>query len=280
VNHPFLVGLEYAFQTNQKLYFVLQFMQGGELFQHLRAMKRFSEYQAKFYAASIVLGIGHMHNKNYIYRDLKLENLLLDGKGYAMITDFGLAKFITPEQRAMTFCGTPEYLSPEVLLGKGHNRPTDWWTLGVLIYEMIFGIPPFYNQVRKQMYQKIVKEAVVFKPNITISGPCMDIILKLLEKDQTKRLGSKNDSLEVISHPWFSEIDIDALTEKKLKAPFTPDLKNWEKNFDKEYMAEKPDDIKYAEIDDKVEIEILEKFQNEFNTMNYNKDLLPADGKK
>lgn len=277
VNHPFLVGLEYAFQTNQKLYFVMQFMQGGELFQHLRAMKKFTEFQSKFYASSIVLGIGHMHNKNYIYRDLKLENLLLDSKGYAMLTDFGLAKYIKSEDKAMTFCGTPEYLSPEVLLGKGHNRPTDWWTLGILIYEMMFGIPPFYNSNRKTMYQRIVKEPVVFKPNVTISDLAKDLIIKLLEKDQSKRLGSKSDSLEVISHPWFSEINLDLLTEKKLKAPFLPDLKNWEKNFDKEYIAEKIGESKEPDEKDKTELLALEKFQQEFLTLNYNKDAPKTD---
>lgn len=279
VNHPFLVGLEYAFQTNQKLYFVMQFMQGGELFQHLRSFRRFSEPQAKFYAACIVLGLGHMHNKNYIYRDLKLENLLLDEKGYAMLTDFGLAKNIRADEKAMTFCGTPEYLSPEVLLGKGHNRPTDWWTLGILIYEMVFGIPPFYERNRKLMYQKIVKEAAVFKPTVVISDKCKDIILKLLEKDPAKRLGSASDSLEVLSHPWFSEIDLTLLTERKLKSPFLPDLNNWEKNFDKEHIAAKIGEADEINENEKVEIETLEKFQKDFSTLNYNKDHPVSNGK-
>ena len=146
VNHPFLVGLEYAFQTPEKLYFVLEFMQGGELFQHLRRQKRFGEKQAKFYAACITLGLGHLHNKNYIYRDLKLENLLLDTDGYAKLTDFGLAKFVEKDEVALTFCGTPEYLSPEVILGKGHNRPADWWSLGILIAETGTTVPTSGNR--------------------------------------------------------------------------------------------------------------------------------------
>ena len=276
INHPFLVGLDYAFQTDEKLYFVLQFMKGGELFQHLKRAKRFSEYQAKFYAAAIILGLGHLHNKNFIYRDLKLENLLLDEKGYAMLTDFGLAKFIKKDEKALTFCGTPEYLSPEVILGKGHNRPADWWSLGILIYEMMFGIPPFYTQDIKQMYRRIIKEAVVFKPGVTVSADAKDIILKLLEKDPNRRFGTTADSLEVMSHPWFADIDFELLVQKKLKAPFIPDLNNWEKNFDKDFINE---ELRKSDAVDskkgKVELTDLKKMQDDFKDLNFNKDANP-----
>ena len=248
-------------------------MKGGELFQHLRRLKRFPEVQAKFYAASIVLGLGHLHNKNYIYRDLKLENLLLDEKGYAMLTDFGLAKFIKAEEKALTFCGTPEYLSPEVILGKGHNRPTDWWSLGILIYEMIFGLPPFYNSNMQAMYRKIIREEVVFKPGVPVSANAKDIILKLLDKNPEKRFGSNADSLEVMSHPFFADIDFDLLTAKNLKAPFLPDLQNWEKNFDKDFISEelrKSDSGKNPA--NKVDLEDLKVFQKDFATLNWNKD--------
>lgn len=273
VNHPFLVGLDYAFQTDEKLYFVLQFMKGGELFQHLRRQKKFPEPQAKFYAACITLGLGHLHNKNYIYRDLKLENLLLDEKGYAMLTDFGLAKFIKSDEKAMTFCGTPEYLSPEVILGKGHNRPADWWSLGILIYEMIFGIPPFYTSNMQAMYRRIIREEVIFKPGVTISAAGKDLILKLLEKNPDNRCGTIADSLEVMSHPWFTEIDFENLTSKKVKPPFAPDLQNWEKNFDKDFINEElrlSDSQKNPE--NKIDMNLLKDFQKEFETLNFNKD--------
>ena len=269
VNHPFLVGLEYAFQTPEKLYFVMEFMQGGELFQHLRNQRRFTEEQSKFYAACITLGLGHLHNKNYIYRDLKLENLLLDEHGYAKLTDFGLAKFIKSDEKAVTFCGTPEYLSPEIIMSKGHNRPSDWWSLGILIYEMMNGIPPFYDRIQQRMYKKIVKEQVKFKPNVKISDNCKDIILKLLNKNQHKRLGSEADSLEVLSHPWFKDLDWSKLLERKLKAPFIPEVsgEKWLKNFDKEFTDEKVRDTKI-----KVDFKVIKAFQKEFEELDYNKD--------
>ena len=269
VNHPFLVGLEYAFQTPEKLYFVMEFMQGGELFQHLRRQKRFGEKQAKFYAACITLGLGHLHNKNYIYRDLKLENLLLDEDGYAKLTDFGLAKFVEKDEVALTFCGTPEYLSPEVILGKGHNRPADWWSLGILIYEMLYGIPPFYSSDVQTMYRKAIREKVVFKKKTSISKEAKDIILKLLHKSQKKRLGSQADSLEVLSHPWFDDLDWSKLLEKKLKSPFKPEIKGdaWLRNFDDEFTQEEARDSIA-----KVDLKKLQKFQDEFAELNFNID--------
>jgi len=247
-------------------------MQGGELFQHLRTFKRFSEDQARFYAACITLGIGHLHNKNYIYRDLKLENLLLDENGYAKLTDFGLAKNLAKDEKANTFCGTPEYLAPEVILSKGHNRPADWWALGILIYEMLFGIPAFYSSNPQQMYKKIVKDEVTFKPGVVVSDQAKDIITKLLVKDQTKRLGSQNDSLEVLSHPFFAQIDINKLLTRQLKAPFIPDTSadGWIKNFDSEFTREKPSDTHIQ-----VTEEELKKFAEEFKGMDYNIDLDP-----
>lgn len=271
VNHPFLVGLVYAFQTPDKLYFVMEFMKGGELYQHLMKLDRFTEYQAKFYAACIIMALGHLHNNDYIYRDLKLENILLDDQGYAKLTDFGLAKFVKSDEKALTFCGTPDYLSPELLLGHGHNRPADWWSLGILIYEMIYGMPPFYSSNVQNMYRKIVREPVVFKSEVSASDLCKDLITKLLHKDQKLRLGSQADSLEVLSHPWFADLDWSKLVERKLEAPFKPktDGDTWMNNFDKEFMNEN-----IRDTNAKVDLEVLKSFQKEFDELTYNKSLL------
>jgi serum/glucocorticoid-regulated kinase 2 len=273
VNHPFIVGLEYAFQTDSKLYFVLEFMQGGDLYQCLSKAKQFSEKQAKFYTACIALALGHLHKKNYIHRDLKLENILLDEMGYAKLTDFGMAKFINNEQKALTFCGTPHYLSPEVILGRGHNRPTDWWSLGVLIYEMIYGAPPFINTNRGELYKKIVRENFSFRPGVNISEGCKDFIFRLLIKDQTKRLGSQGDMAEIFDHPWLVDIEIHKLLERKAKAPFVPDVSDnkWESNFDDKLIKQK---IRESEISPvKVDLNQLKEFQKEFEGLNFSKEL-------
>lgn len=271
VNHPFLVSLDYAFQTESRLYFVMEFMRGGELFTHLRRLKRLTESQAKFYAACIAVGLGHLHNSNFIYRDLKLENLLLDDNGYAKLTDFGLAKFLAEDKKALTFCGTPEYLSPEVILGKGHNRATDWWSLGILIYEMIFGIPPFYSQKQDDMFKKIVRENFVFKQGIQVTDECKDVITRLLDKSMTSRLGTQNDSLEILAHPWFKEIDLGQLLSKTIKAPFVPEVSgdNWEKNFDEEFTSER---IRLSQLNpERVNVDALGHLQKEFADMNFSK---------
>lgn len=134
INYPFLVNLAYAFQTASNLHFAMQFMRGGELFQHLSVARKFDEQRALFYAAEISLALGHLHSKDIIYRDIKLENVLMDEEGHVSLTDFGMAKIVKEDQTAMTFCGTPEYIAPEVLKGKGYTRAADWWSLGILLY--------------------------------------------------------------------------------------------------------------------------------------------------
>lgn len=274
INHPFLVSLQYAFQTDQKLYFVMEFMKGGELFQHLKRVKQFTETQTKYIAACIVLALGHLHNKDYIYRDLKPENVLLDQNGYCKLTDFGLAKFLKPVDLARTFCGTPEYLAPEVILDKGCNRPADWWSLGVIVYEMIYGIPPFYSTNVQKMYKNIVFNELKFKKNTSCSDEAKDFIAGLLSKKPKKRLGSQADALEVMNHPWLSDINWPKLLEKKLTLPYKP-LKpddDWEQNFDPLFMKQRPTDS-IAWIDPK----FLEKYQKDFEEFDFEPETIDTD---
>lgn len=144
-NHPFLVGMQYVFQTETKIFFVMKFVRGGELFLHLRKARNFEEKKAKFYSIIVAIALGHLHKKKIIYRDLKPENILLEEDGYISLTDFGLAKVLEQNEQAYSFCGTPEYLAPEILKESGHSFPVDWWALGILTYEMIVGFPPFYT---------------------------------------------------------------------------------------------------------------------------------------
>lgn len=266
VNHPFLVSLKYSFQSGSKIYFIMEFMKGGELFQHLRKVRRFTENQTKFITACLVLAIGHLHNKDYIYRDLKPENILLDSKGYAKLTDFGLAKFLKIEDRALTFCGTPEYLAPEVILDKGCNRPADWWSLGILVYEMIYGIPPFYSRSVQKMYKNTIKKGLKFKKGIECSDEGKDFIAGLLIKKSENRLGSVADSLEVMNHPWFQDFEWHKLLDKKLEPPYKPieNEKNWIKNFDPNFTAQNPTDSICF-----IDPSILDQFKKDFEEFDF-----------
>lgn len=216
-NHPFLVGMDFVFQSDLRLYFVMPFIEGGELYKHFTNNKRFPEEVVKFYAVQIALAIGHLHDKNIAHRDLKLENILIDKEGYLKIIDFGLAKILKDDELRKTLCGTPEYLAPEMITQKGHDKNIDWWALGVLIYEMLIGITPFYNRNRAVMMSKIQKSKIVFphkkKYNIEYSDEVKDIICQLLAKNQEKRLGYKDGIREVLQHPWFAVVDTSHILE-------------------------------------------------------------------
>lgn len=258
-SHPFLVSLKQALHTDTKIYFVMEFLKGGELFQHLKRVVRFKEEQAKFFVACLVSAIGHLHNADYIYRDLKPENILLDELGYAKLTDFGLAKFLKVSDLAKTFCGTPEYLAPEVILNKGCNRAADWWSLGILTYEMLFGAPPFYTKDVQEMYKRTLLNQVKFPTKNNVSRAGLDFIAGLLVKVPSRRLGSIADALEVMNHPWFAGFDWAALNAKTLQPPFKPQSLNWETNFDPDFIKEEPRDSK-CELD----LDLLAQFSKEF----------------
>ena len=225
-HYPFLVGLEYAFQTSTNIYFVMKFYRGGELYRHLQKKKRFSEESARFYGAQIALALGELHRNKIIYRDMKPENILLDADGYIALADFGLAKILDENQTTTTFCGTPEYIAPEIVSGVGHNKQVDWWGLGILLYEMIIGIPPFHSRNQHLLYQYIKTKEVIFpdpkKYGILISSAAKDIITKLLQKKPIDRLGGEKDVDDVIAHPFFKSIDVSKLLMKKLTPEYKP----------------------------------------------------------
>jgi serum/glucocorticoid-regulated kinase 2 len=264
---PFLVALEYAFQNPEKIFFVMRFMKGGELFQHLRQAKRFDENRAKFYAAEITLAIEHLHKMDVIYRDLKPENILMDEDGHVCLTDFGMAKIVRDGQLTTSFVGTPEYLAPEIIENKGHSKPVDWWSLGILIYEMIIGLPPFYNREQNQslMFKWIREKDVTFASKVPITDDAKDLILSLLIKNPDKRLGTKGGD-EIRNHKWFKDIDWKNLAEKKLTPPFKPKVTGDYDvdNFDEEFTSEDP-------INSMVDgnMKLVNKYQGEFEGMTF-----------
>lgn len=252
VNFPFLVSLQYHFKDNHNLYIVQEFVQGGEMFCHLRRLRRFTESHAKFYAAQVVLSLEYLHSLDIVFRDLKPENLLIDHHGYIKVTDFGFAKRI--QSRTWTLCGTPEYLAPEVILSKGYGKSVDWWSLGVLIYEMVSGYPPFYADQPIQIYEKIVSGKVKYPPQL--SDKVKDLLKNLLQVDLTKRYGNlKNGANDVKHHSWFSETDWLAIFEKKEKAPLIPKISS--KGDTRHFES-------YNESGATIRTTVTNKFQSEF----------------
>lgn len=231
IQHPFIVNLVSFFQDEHKLYMVLEYVPGGELFSHLRREGRFANDHAKFYSAEIVLAFQYLHSMHVVYRDLKPENLLIAKNGHLKITDFGFAKFV--EDRTWTLCGTPEYLAPEIIQSKGHGKSVDWWALGVLIFEMLAGYPPFYDENPFGIYQKILAGKIDFPRHFDTKAK--DLIKKLLTADRTKRLGClKNGAEDIKRHKWFSKLKWDDCFAMLLPPLYIPDVAgcNDTSNFD------------------------------------------------
>lgn len=224
------------------------------MFRHLVKVKRFPEATAKFFIVQVAIALGHLHSKKILYRDLKPENILFneDGTflflqtklGYLLLADFGLAKMVTKDELANSFCGTAEYLAPEMLTGTGHDYTVDWWALGILLYEMLVGIPPFFHRNKHRMYFLIKESPVNFpdpvKHGIEISSAAKDLIKKLLEKNKKKRLGAKQDIEEILAHPFFADINFDKLLKKELIPPYLPEITDELKYFDQK-LTQKED---------------------------------------
>lgn len=224
---PFIVGLKFSFQTQNDLFLVTDYMSGGELFWHLQKEGRFDEKRAKFYIAELILAIQHLHNNDIVYRDLKPENILLDANGHIALCDFGLSKAnLTQNDTTNTFCGTTEYLAPEVLLDEaGYTKMVDFWSLGVLVFEMCCGWSPFYAEDTQQMYKNIAFGKVRF-PRDTLSQEGRNFVKGLLNRNPKHRLGAIDDAEELKRHPFFGDVDWDILTKKLITPPFKPKLKS------------------------------------------------------
>lgn len=219
MNYPFLVKLYGTFQDPQSLFFILEYVVGGEFFTYLRTAGRLAEKTTKFYIGEIVLAFKYLHSRQIVYRDLKPENLLLDSRGHVRITDFGFAKFV--DFRTYTLCGTPDYLAPEIILNKGHGIAVDWWALGVLIFEMMAGYPPFFDDEAMGTYRKILKGKISYPTHF--SRNVKDLVGKLLQADLTKRYGNlKGGAEDIKRHPWFSEMDWEALENLQIKPAIVP----------------------------------------------------------
>ncbi|XP_067392077.1 ribosomal protein S6 kinase alpha-2 isoform X1 [Emydura macquarii macquarii] len=244
VNHPFIVKLHYAFQTEGKLYLILDFLRGGDLFTRLSKEVMFTEEDVKFYLAELALALDHLHSLGIIYRDLKPENILLDEEGHIKITDFGLSKeAIDHDKRAYSFCGTIEYMAPEVVNRRGHTQSADWWSFGVLMFEMLTGSLPFQGKDRKETMALILKAKLGMPQFLSIEA--QSLLRALFKRNPSNRLGAGLDGVEEIKrHLFFVTIDWNKLYRKEIKPPFKPAVGRPEDtfHFDPEFTSRTPTD--------------------------------------
>ena len=225
VAHPYTVSMIGSFKDDRYVFIVMEVVTGGEMFTHLRKARKFSDEVSKFYGLQVGSAFAFCHSKNIIHRDLKPENLLLTTQGYSKLTDFGFAKVVEPGARTYTLCGTPEYIAPEVLLNKGHGKPVDWWTLGILIYEMIVGQPPFCDEEPMGIYQKILAGKIYFPKYFDRNAKAL--VKKLVTADLSKRYGNlKAGSDDIIKHKWFADIDQDKMLKGEMKSPYQINVKD------------------------------------------------------
>ncbi|DAA13645.1 ribosomal protein S6 kinase beta-2 isoform X1 [Bos indicus] len=253
VKHPFIVELAYAFQTGGKLYLILECLSGGELFTHLEREGIFLEDTACFYLSEITLALGHLHSQGIIYRDLKPENIMLSSQGHIKLTDFGLCKESIHEGAVThTFCGTIEYMAPEILVRSGHNRAVDWWSLGALMYDMLTGSPPFTAENRKKTMDKIIRGKLELPPYLTPDA--RDLVKKFLKRNPNQRIGGgPGDAADVQRHPFFRHVNWDDLLARRVDPPFRPslqseeDVSQFDSHFTKQTPVDSPDDTTLSE---------------------------------
>ncbi|KAI0075072.1 protein kinase C [Panus rudis PR-1116 ss-1] len=239
--HPFLLGLHSCFQTETRVYFVMEYVSGGDLMLHIQR-KQFSLRQAKFYASEVLLALEYFHANGIIYRDLKLDNILLTLDGHVKVADYGLCKEdMWYGSTTSTFCGTPEFMAPEILLEQRYGRAVDWWAFGVLMYEMLLGQSPFRGDDEDEIFDAILEDEPLYP--ITMPRDAVSILQKLLTRDPTRRLGSgKTDAEEIKRHPFFKDVNFDDVLNKRIPPPYFPTINGSAdtSNFDEEFTREQP----------------------------------------
>ncbi|KAM7361163.1 protein kinase C isoform 1-T3 [Cochliomyia hominivorax] len=240
-NHPFLTALHSCFQTPDRLFFVMEYVNGGDLMFQIQKARRFEAARAAFYAAEVTLALQFLHSHGVIYRDLKLDNILLDQEGHCKLADFGMCKEgIMNGVLTTTFCGTPDYIAPEILKEQEYGASVDWWALGVLMYEMMAGQPPFEADNEDELFDSIMHDDVLYP--VWLSREAVSILKGFLTKNPEQRLGCLGDENEIRRHPFFSKLDWDELEKRNIKPPFRPKMKNPRdaNNFDTEFTKEEP----------------------------------------
>ncbi|KAJ3224500.1 Serine/threonine kinase [Clydaea vesicula] len=241
-HHPFLVNLHSSFQTDSRIYFVMEYVSGGDLMCHIQDKKRFPSARTKFYACEVLLALEYFHKNNIIYRDLKLDNILMTPEGHIKVADYGICKDnIGYGVTTRTFCGTPDYMAPEILLSNRYGRAVDWWSFGVLIYVMLVGRYPFHGDDELQILDAILDDSIEYPPNLP--RETFAILNQLLNRNPARRLGGgKMDAEEVKKHPYFNGVDWNAILSKQIPPPWKPTIKSPTdvSNFDSEFTKEKP----------------------------------------
>uniref|UniRef100_A0A4W5KS77 protein kinase C n=1 Tax=Hucho hucho TaxID=62062 RepID=A0A4W5KS77_9TELE len=236
--HPFLTHLHCTFQTTENLFFVMEYLNGGDLMFHIQNCHKFDVQRSTFYAAEIICGLQFLHSKGIVYRDLKLDNVLLDSEGHIKIADFGMCKEnMEGETRTCTFCGTPDYIAPEILLGQKYGNSVDWWSFGVLLYEMLIGQSPFHGRDEEELFQSIRTDDPCYPQ--WLAKDARDILIKLFVREPERRLGVKGN---IRQHSFFKDTNWNALEKREVAPPFRPTVKSPSdvSNFDKEFINEKP----------------------------------------
>ncbi|XP_013393561.1 protein kinase C iota type isoform X2 [Lingula anatina] len=273
-NHPFLVGLHSCFQTPSRLFFVIEFVNGGDLMFHMQRQRRLPEEHARFYAAEIILGLNFLHERGIIYRDLKLDNVLLDSEGHIKLTDYGMCKEgLYPGETTSTFCGTPNYIAPEILRGEDYDFSVDWWALGVLMYEMMAGRSPFDivggaenpdQNTEDYLFQVILEKTIRIPRSLSVKAA--SVLKGFLNKNPQERLGCHPQTgfADIQSHPFYRPIDWDLLEKKQVTPPYKPhvkderDLEHFDPQFTNEPVQLTPDDTKIISKIDQTEFEGFE----------------------